>query len=298
MCCVKLLRMSFSVFFFFVLGGAGSAFSNEDAVLAEKFPVCEKNVPVEWVSRERAIGLTAYSLVNGSGEKRDVKAMVYLDRNYPKIDYGGIDRNENPLTKWEEVSEEISILRKGQGGIEVSSDQKDFIRFWDFLPFERNDGALTFKKNGRTLLIYRNIWEFDESLAGYSKVVCLAYPGGFKALLLEMPRTVNVYGEKELLSHYKDVVGSLSENSEKIWESDFRESSVMDLNDDGVDDYPSLGIYSIKGGYRSVAYFLRMADVVEGCVDLVEDSFFITTDGSDYFLNGTCSLKKLTRRGN
>ncbi|WCD83182.1 hypothetical protein [Pseudomonas sp. TUM22785] len=290
--------MSFSVFFFFVLGGAGSAFSKEDAVLAEKFPVCEKNVPVEWVSRERAIGLTAYSLVNGSGEKRDVEAMVYLDRNYPKIDYGGIDRNENPLTKWEEVSEEISILRKEQDGIDISSDQKDSIRFWGFLPFERNDGALTFKKDGRTLLIYRNIWEFDESLANHSKVVCLAYPGGLKALLLEMPRTVNVYGEKELLGHYRDVVESLSESSEKIWESDFRKSSVMDLNDDGVDDYPSLGIYSTKEGYRSAAYFLRKADVAEGCIDLVEDSFFITTDGGDYFLNGTCSLKELTRRGN
>ncbi|WP_435635595.1 hypothetical protein ACSC9U_09285 [Pseudomonas solani] len=290
--------MSFSVFFFFVLGGAGSAFSNEDAVLAEKFPVCEKNVPVEWVSRERAIGLTAYSLVNGSGEKRGVEAMVYLDRNYPKIDYGGIDRNENPLTKWEEVSEEISILRKEQDGIDISSDQKDSIRFWGFLPFERNDGALTFKKDGRTLLIYRNIWEFDESLANHSKVVCLAYPGGLKALLLEMPRTVNVYGEKELLGHYRDVVESLSESSEKIWESDFRKSSVMDLNDDGVDDYPSLGIYSTKEGYRSAASFLRNADVAEGCIDLIEDSFFITTDGGDYFLNGICSLKELTRRGN
>lgn len=293
MCCLKLLRVSF---FVFILGWTGSALSNEGAVLAGEFPVCEKNVPVEWVSRERAIGLAAYSLVNGSGGKRDVNAVVYLDKNYPKIDYGGIDRDENPLTKWEESSEEISILRRGQDGIDISSGQKDAIRFWNFLPFERNDGALTFKKDGHALLIYRNIWAFDESLAGHSKVVCLAYPGGLKALLLEMPRTVNVYGEKELLNHYKDVVESLSENSEKIWESDFRESSVMDLNDDGVDDYPSLGIYSIKGGYRSTASFLRMTDVVEGCADLVEDSFFITTDGSDYFLNGTCSLKKLTRK--
>lgn len=295
MCCLKLLRVSF---FVFILGWTGSAFSNEGAVLAGKFPVCEKNVPVEWVSQERAIGLAAYSLVNGSGGKRDVNAVVYLDKNYPKIDYGGIDRDENPLTKWEESSEEISILRKGQDGIDISSGQKDAIRFWNFLPFERNDGALTFKKDGHALLIYRNIWDFDESLAGYSKVVCLAYPGGLKALLLEMPRTVNVYGEKELLNHYKDVVESLSENSEKIWESDFRESSVMDLNDDGVDDYPSLGIYSTKEGYRSTASFLRKADEVEGCIDLVEDSFFITADGGDYFLNGTCNLKELTRRGN
>ncbi|MFE1815817.1 hypothetical protein [Metapseudomonas otitidis] len=283
-------------FFVFILGWTGSAFSNEGAVLVGKFPVCEKNVPVEWVSRERAIGLATYSLVNGSGGKRDVNAVVYLDRNYPKIDYGGIDRDENPLTKWEESLGEISILRKGQDGIEISSGQKDAIRFWSFLPFERNDGALTFKKDGHALLIYRNIWAFDESLAGYSKVVCLAYPRGLKALLLEMPRTVNVYGEKELLGHYKDVVESLSEDSEKIWEGDFRKSSVMDLNGDGVDDYPSLGIYSIKGGYRSTASFLRMTDVVEGCADLVEDSFFITTDGGDYFLNGTCSLKKLTRK--
>ncbi|WP_236214585.1 hypothetical protein [Metapseudomonas otitidis] len=283
-------------FFVFILGWTGSAFSNEGAVLVGKFPVCEKNVPVEWVSRERAIGLATYSLVNGSGGKRDVNAVVYLDRNYPKIDYGGIDRDENPLTKWEEISGEISILRKGQDGIDISSDHKDSIRFWSFLPFERNDGALVFKRDGRTLLIYRNIWGFDESLANHSKVVCLAYPGGLKALILEMPRTVNVYGEKELLGHYKDVVESLSEDSEKIWESDFRKSSVMDLNGDGVDDYPSLGVYSIKGGYRSTASFLRMADVVEGCTDLVEDSFFITTDGSDYFLNETCSLKKLTRK--
>ncbi len=297
MCCVKLLRINFSVFFFFVLGGAGSAFSKEDVVLAEKFPICEKSVPVEWISRERAIGLAAYSLVNGSGGKRDVNAVVYLDKNYPKIDYGGIDRDENPLTKWEESSGEISILRKGQDGIEISSDQKDSIRFWVFLPFNRNDGALTFKNNGRTLLIYRNIWDFDESLAGYSKVVCLAYPGDFKALLLEMPRAVNVYGEKELLSHYRNVVDSLSKETEKVWESEFRKSSVIDLNDDGFDDYPSLGIYSDEGGYRSVDSFLRGADI-EGCVDLVEDSFFITTDGDDYFLNGTCSLKKLTRRGN
>ena len=294
--CVKFLRINFSVFFFFVLGGADYALSREDAVLAEKFPVCEKNIPVEWISWERAIGLAAYSLVNGSGGKRDVNAVVYLDRNYPKIDYGGIDRDENPLTKWEEISGEISILRKGQDGIDISSDHKDSIRFWSFLPFERNDGALVFKKDGRTLLIYRNIWGFDESLANHSKVVCLAYPGGLKALILEMPRTVNVYGEKELLGHYKDVVESLSEDSEKIWESDFRKSSVMDLNGDGVDDYPSLGVYSIKGEYRSTASFLRMADVVEGCTDLVEDSFFITTDGSDYFLNGTCSLKKLTQK--
>lgn len=293
MCCLKLLRVSF---FVFILGWTGSAFSNEGAVLVGKFPVCEKNVPVEWVSRERAIGLVTYSLVNGSGGKRDVNAVVYLDRNYPKIDYGGIDRDENPLAKWEESLGEISILRKGQDGIEISSGQKDAIRFWGFLPFERNDGALTFKKNGHTLLIYRNIWAFDESLAGYSKVVCLAYPGGLKALILEMPRTVNVYGEKELLGHYKDVVESLSEDSEKIWESDFRKSSVMDLNGDGVDDYPSLGVYSIKGEYRSTASFLRMTDVVEGCTDLVEDSFFITTDGGDYFLNGTCNLKKLTRK--
>ncbi|MFV0885190.1 hypothetical protein ACNKH9_00500 [Metapseudomonas otitidis] len=296
MSCVKFLRINFSVFFFFVLGGADYALSREDAVLAEKFPVCEKNIPVEWISWERAIGLAAYSLVNGSGGKRDVNAVVYLDRNYPKIDYGGIDRDENPLTKWEEISGEISILRKGQDGIDISSDHKDSIRFWSFLPFERNDGALVFKKDGRTLLIYRNIWGFDESLANHSKVVCLAYPGGLKALILEMPRTVNVYGEKELLGHYKDVVESLSEDSEKIWESDFRKSSVMDLNGDGVDDYPSLGVYSIKGEYRSTASFLRMADVVEGCTDLVEDSFFITTDGSDYFLNGTCSLKKLTQK--
>lgn len=294
--CVKFLRINFSVFFFFVLGGADYALSREDAVLAEKFPVCEKNIPVEWISWERAIGLVAYSLVNGSGGKRDVNAVVYLDRNYPKIDYGGIDRDENPLTKWEEISGEISILRKGQDGIDISSDHKDSIRFWSFLPFERNDGALVFKKDGRTLLIYRNIWGFDESLANHSRVVCLAYPGGLKALILEMPRTVNVYGEKELLGHYKDVVESLSEDSEKIWESDFRKSSVMDLNGDGVDDYPSLGVYSIKGEYRSTASFLRMADVVEGCTDLVEDSFFITTDGSDYFLNGTCSLKKLTQK--
>ncbi|MGC8116343.1 hypothetical protein ACP3VQ_15085 [Metapseudomonas otitidis] len=283
-------------FFIFILGWTGSALSNEGAVLVGKFPVCEKNVPVEWVSRERAIGLAAYSLVSGSGGKRDVNAVVYLDRNYPKIDYGGIDRDENPLTKWEESSGEISILRKGQDGIEISSDHKDSIRFWSFLPFERNDGALVFKKDGRTLLIYRNIWGFDESLTNHSKVVCLAYPGGLKALILEMPRTANVYGEKELLGHYKDVVESLSEDSEKIWESDFRKSSAMDFNGDGVDDYPSLGVYSIKGGYRSTASFLRVTDVVEGCTDLVEDSFFITTDGGDYFLNGTCNLKKLTRK--
>lgn len=288
----KILVFCFLLF----VGCLNLAHSERKLADGDGFSMCDDFIEVEWISPARSIGLAKYDLIDSGGGRRSVAAIVYLDKNYPRVNYGGLKEGVNPLEGHEMKTRNVSILREERGGLNIERDQALAIETWKFRPFKRNDGAMEFERGESAFLIYQNYWQANESLTGFSKVVCVLYPGLQQALIVELPIAANVYADRELARIYRNISASASDGSEKIWESDFRRAGVLDVNGDGVDDYPGLGIYSSEGGYLRVATLLSAAGIDKGCKDLIEDSFFITTDGDDYFLNGTCGLKGLTRR--
>lgn len=220
----------------------------------------------------------------------------------------GVSHAGEVITEWERSTEEISLLVESDSGLLLSEGQKDSIRNWTFEPFLRRDGAMQFKSGNETFLISRIFLSASESLAGYVKNICLLHPDGARALLLEAPRVGSIYNDAEVKEKYENIKIVLPEGQPSYFVEAFKRSPAIDVNYDGMEDYPGVGVYSFDGRY-SVLLPLSLKEDDPGfgryrfkatgkvCDPYPPDSFFLETDGESYFLNGKCNLTNLTRKG-
>lgn len=281
---------------------------SEDVSFYRRFPMCEKFLPVEWISPERAIGTTRYILIDQDGSQRTVDAIVYLDKGYPRLDYGAAPSPSELLTEWERSTSNITILTGRPERTLLSEQQKEAIRSWSFEPFLRRDGSMQFKNGNDIFLIPKNFWSSSESLEGHKKNICLLHPKNRRAWLIETPRVESIYMESEIENRYKEISPILPKEQPSYFISAFKKSSVIDVNGDGMKDYPGIGVYSFSGKYYRLfpittqedfshlgLYRFEANDAL--CEQYPPDSFFLETDGESYLLNGKCNLSRLTTAG-
>lgn len=94
-----------------------------------------------------------------------------------------------------------------------------------------------------------------------------------------------------------------------MWPSleQFAKAGVIDVNRDGLDDYPPLGVISWSGSYFLLRRSTDRQQDIDGLSRLVfdgngrsckldpPDALYLIADGQDILLNRSCNLSDLTR---
>lgn len=274
---------------------------------SKRFAICDDFMSVNWISAERRIGTTRYELVKDDGSRRSVEAVVRLGRRHPRIDYGVLtSESDSAAENAAEPAADHDIHRKS-GEENISERDKAVLRSWELQTGERG-GAVRFTDGVHSFLLPVNIWAYDESLSGKTRNVCIAYPGRDLAWIVEARDARAVHEESELNRIYEKVARIIPDWMGALSIDTFKRTAAIDVNRDGIYDYPEIGVFSYGDGYRLLTRKSRVeADLdnyvklrFEGngniCQQAPPDAFFLLTNGKDVILNGTCNLTEVTRR--
>ena len=289
-------------------GSSGTdAHGSSVADLHKKFPICDDFIPVNWISAERRIGTTVYELVKDDGSRRFVEAVVRLGRRHPRIDYGVLtSESDSAAENAAEPAADHDIHHKS-GEEDISERDKAILRSWESQTGERG-GAVRFTDGIHSFLLPVNIWAYDESLSGKARNVCIAYPGRDLAWIVEARDAKAVHEESELNRIYEKVARIIPDRMGALSIGTFKRTAAIDVNRDGIYDYPEIGVFSYGDGYRLLTRMSRVeADLdnygklrFEGngniCQQDPPDAFFLLTSGKDVILNGKCNLTEITRK--
>lgn len=268
---------------------------NENPALHAKFPMCDKFLNVEWISPERKIGVSRYMLYAKDGTPiRPINSLVFLSRYYPTLNYSGayppdtVDRR-NPNTV---------DIPGSSGRVFLQEWQKDAIRDWDFIngwgDINYYEYQLEFCNEDRHCISIR--YDSPEGeLSQHTENVCIVYPDESRAWIYDFRDVGHEYTEQE----QQDLLVQFGLLGRYTY---FKEAAVFDANGDGILDIPTGLYFSYQGEtYHFEKYEQGRDD--EGwqfqgngkvCHTLIS-SFYITTDGKDYYLNNECNLSELTR---
>ncbi len=262
------------------------------------FHPCDSFIEVHWISTARAIGATEYDLVDKAGRTRHVQALVHLGADRPKMNYRQtlIPLPVDSGNGWPQRD----VLARSQVGESV-------IRSWELTTGHRG-GAIWFANGTQNLSVERDTWQFGESLAGGKKSVCMWYPDRSRAWIIELTSALERYGDRTKY-RYAEVTRNIPESDTMRPSLErFAEAGVIDVNHDGLDDYPSLGILSYRGAYstlrrssdreQELEEFGRLVFGGSGatCEQDPPDAFFLVTDGPSVYLNRKCNLTQLSSK--
>lgn len=255
--------------------------------LKESFPMCDAFLRVTWVDKEKKIGYTEYDLYKADGSKNGWHnlALVHLDSNWPSFRYNIESwRNKNELRK-------LSVLIIN-GSIKTTVGEYNLI-------VNGEDGVnITIPSTSLELTLSNNKLN-----------VCVPFPDGKRMWIAEKKRIDKVYEKQEInkkMEKLKSWIPDISPVGIYILGSD---SSVIDINFDGIEDYlgAAITVYSSKNRYYRMQpmwtheyddnygefYFPQIKKTCQ----VIFWSFYLTTDGRNFFLNNQCNLTKLTQKG-
>jgi hypothetical protein len=255
--------------------------------LKEKFPMCDAFLKVTWIDKEKKIGYTEYDLYKSNeinGEWRNL-ALVHLDSNWPNFRYD-IEawRNKNELEK-------LSALI-------INGDIKTTI----------GEYALTISgEDGASITVPST--SLESTLSNNKLNVCIPFPDGKRMWIAEEKKIYKVYEKQEINKKMEKL---------KPWIPDIfpvgayllgSNSSVIDINFDGIEDYfgSAVTVYSSENRYyRMQPMWAQEYDhnygefyfpQIKKTCQVVYWTFYLTTDGRNFFLNNQCNLTKLTQKG-
>lgn len=271
----------------------GPAGADEHAATVAR--LCDDIIQVRWISAERAIGAADYDLTDRDGHTRHVKALVRLNGGVPVLDY-----RQALVAQHDEVLRDAAVERG------LSRADEEVLRRWQF-PHETRSGGMLFTDGTRYLQVNRDPWRFGESLAGGRRGVCIRYPDPRRTLIVELPDARHRHDDNALRKRFAEVSRAFADGDAlRPTFKAFARAGAIDVNRDGVDDYPSLGVLSYRGRYHALRRGSNREADLDNYIRRVFDGngawceedppyghFLVIEDGSVY-LNGTCNLTRLT----
>jgi hypothetical protein len=273
----------------------------------KKFAICDDFMQVNWISAERRIGTTRYELVKADGSRRSVEAVVHLDRYHPRIDYGVLTSESDSIAENAAEPAGDQDIHRESGEEDISEKDKAVFRSWELQTGERG-GAVRFTDGVHSLLLPVNIWAYGESLSGRTENVCIVYPDRDLAWIVETRDAKAVHEEKELDDIFEKVARITPDWMGALSIGTFKRTAAIDVNRDGIDDYPEMGVFSYGNEYRLLTRMSRAETDLDNygklqfegngkiCQQDPPDAFFLLADGKDVILNGTCNLTEITRK--
>jgi hypothetical protein len=262
---------------------------NPPKELREKFPMCDAFLKVEWIDTEKRVGYSEYEFYNqGKKVHRIAHALVYLDSEHPVFDI-----NMDEFRKKGKLTDTFDLIRRGE-----FEDQEPQLELT--LDAERN--GTNFEYTFSSIL---SDWDMPQMTLAENKLnVCIPYPGNQRMYFAEQKRLGMITSSGEL----ERKLGEL-----RKWIGELPPADTMyslDVNFDGEEDYLSINslIYSHNGRYYQMQFPWResqdsankkLTSPTNGktCVyqTFWPDSYYLTTDGRNIFIDNQCSLTELTK---
>ena len=136
----------------------------------------------------------------------------------------------------------------------------------------------------------------------------MVYPDRYRTWIIELPAAKTIYGSRTR-QYFAEAVRNIPiadqmRPSLKL----FAETGAIDVNYDGMYDYPSIGIISYEGAYfalrrrsnkeQELEEFGQMVFEGNGAVCELDppDAIFLVAVGKDFYLNRKCNLTLLSRK--
>lgn len=269
---------------------SGGLIHNPPIALKKKFPMCDAYLDVEWIDKKKRIGYTHYvtRMLNDKGEleteKKSAWALVNLEDSEPSYTL-----DIYPYKQQRRMGELFDLVRNG----------KTKKGPWHF--------AIQYKDKRRPVVFFDSL---APVFTNHEKTVCIAYPDGQKAWLIEAPNVKRKYSQAQIDALNKQLNFGEAPNARKALEHLW----VLDLNSDGLDDYISdrsfgtrgLTAFSSPEGLQrpvrtEIDFGYALTSPVNGRVCKVPvggdmqsgDSRPLTTDGNTYFFP-RCNLTQFT----
>lgn len=250
---------------------------NPSKALQEKFPMCDAFLKVEWIDNEKKIGYSNYlaASIDDNGklekERKMVWALVHLGDISPAYSYDIYQYLKN-----NRMDELFEMIRKGS----IAEDQ------WLF--------AIRYK--GKLTEFYG---VSSRVLSDFQQTVCIVYPDGKRALIIEGKSVDNSYLETER----KIVSGKIKKAVNKFNDKWFGSLWVLDINFDGDNDFfkGESVKYSSNGNYYGMERIevqdtfgrWRFPSSNKECMIKPKRNYYLTTDGKHYFFCNQCNLNEL-----
>ncbi|WP_144307377.1 hypothetical protein [Oceanidesulfovibrio marinus] len=265
---------------------------NPPKELVDRFPMCDAFLNVEWIDKEKKIGISHYSLYNEKGEKvvQSIDALIHLDPQFPRYDYStteyypgsSIDSPKQPFNK-KNLHNLRSLIKNGK--------------------VDRTNIDLRIKGNSRGIEFARLPYE-SYSLANHQRNICVPYPGNHRMWLAENKYISKIYSNDKLKKIRKTLESAhLMSNKISILEG-FDCFLSVDLNFDGKQDYYACNslLYSVGDDYYELirgshAEYgkLKFPPFCRKCEINAFSDCYLTTDGEQFFLNNQCNLTESTK---
>jgi hypothetical protein len=258
--------------------------SAEDPDDGYRFPMCDEFLPLKWLNPR--LGQVTYTLYTKTSQ-RQVTRLVALGR-YLHIDY--------------DISEFLADPKQYQTLLEVINNGKTS------MPVAADRQAIEMQWGEKTLSIEPDIQQVDETLGQHRKNVCVLFPDKSKAWLVEMRTAQATYNQAQIQQLMTALQDSRSYPSYidfyQVYEA-ILNTALIDINGDGLDDFPLLGIYSYQGRYYRLVHgddgpngdnftTLVFPPKLNTCPQVPFDDLYITTSGTHFFLNLECDLTQVT----
>ena len=263
---------------------------NPPPALKARFPMCDVYLNVEWIDKEKRIGHTHYvtRMINDKGEleaeKKSAWALVNLEDSEPSYTL-----DIYPYVQQKRMGELLDLVRNG----------KPKKGPWHF--------AIVYKNKRRPVVFFDSL---APVFTNHEKTVCIVYPDGKKAWIIEAPNVKSKYSPEQIDALQKRLNFGDAPNARKALEHLW----VLDINSDGLDDYIP-DIYFGNRGFTAfsspvglqmptrteIDFGYALTSPVNGRVcpfsaggDMKSgDSRPLTTDGKAYFFP-SCNLTQFT----
>jgi hypothetical protein len=258
---------------------------NPPIALKMKFPMCDAFLKVEWIDKQKRIGHTHYvtRMFNDKGEleaeKKSAWALVNLEDGEPSYTL-----DIYPYVQQKRMGELFDLVRNGR-------PKKGP---WHF--------AIQYKDKRRPVVFYGSL---APVFTNHEKTVCIAYPDGQKAWIIETPNVKSKYSQEQIEALHKQLNFPDDPRARKALENLW----VLDLNSDGLDDYiPDIyfgnrgftAFSSPDGLQRPIRSEIDFGYVLTSPVNGLVCQFLqsgdsrpLTTDGKTYFFPH-CNLTQFT----
>lgn len=254
----------------------------EKEILKNKFPACDDFLNIEWINSSQGVGYVKHDLYKDGKLKGEMESLVFMRSNEEKI-YRPYDRLELYTYRQKgEIDELFDAIKNGKVTNRVDVVYKDYVA-----PLRQN-----------------NI--YDMTYADNTETVCIPYENLKRAWILESKSARHALTENEVTNlHESIIINGIKQPIQNLYTH-----NVLDINGDGKKDlylsipqyfFISLGnkyeyIRRLDTRFDKIGKYLEVGldDKKPLCEIFWQGMFFITTDGSAFYINNQCNINEIT----